>query len=71
MAADKDLTPIVEQMAGIKSRFANVGQSYSAPHEDEVAFEGLLVEARVLIGDAVGPLSEFRGNCSGSSRAYG
>lgn len=60
MSAQAELTAIAEQMAGIKGRFVRTEKMYSAPHEDEVAFEGLVTEAKALIGDALGATSEFR-----------
>jgi hypothetical protein len=60
MSADKELAAIAEQMAAIKSRFVKTEKMYSAPHEDEVAFEGLVTEAKALVGEALGAMSEFR-----------
>jgi hypothetical protein len=60
MQPDKELAQIVESMVGIKGRFVQTEKLYSAPHEDEVAFEGLLTEAKVIIGQSLGLMNEFR-----------
>ena len=61
MPTANELTAIAEKMAIVKGRFVKSEKMYSAPHEDEVAFEGLLTEAKAIIGEALGPGSEFRG----------